>query len=311
MRQAFLETLQELAEQDSRIVFLTGDLGYTVVESFQQRFPNRFFNCGVAEQNMVGLATGLAEAGFLPFLYSIVTFAALRPYEFIRNGPVAQGLPVRIVAIGAGYDYGTAGFSHHGLEDAGVMRLQPGLTVIAPADDAQARAALRATWNDPGPVYFRLCKQAVPPLTELAGRFEVGRSFALRPGCDVVLVALGEMAAETLEASNLLAERGIAAGVVSVATLSPAPLSDLTEALAAAPAAVTVESHYIVGALGSLTAEIIAEKGLRCRLARCGARSRADGVTGGTAFLNHRAGLSAVRIAEAATHLIESVEAAP
>src|SRR5499426_12070 len=158
MRKAFTRTLVELAEADSRIMLLTGDLGYLALEPFIERFPGRFLNAGVAEQNMVGVATGLAEAGFLPFVYSIVTFATLRPYEFIRNGPVLHRLPVRIVGVGGGFEYGPQGTTHHGLEDVAVMRVQPGMTVIAPADHEQLATALRATWNLPGPVYYRIGK---------------------------------------------------------------------------------------------------------------------------------------------------------
>src|SRR5437667_55510 len=158
MRAAFVSTLTQLAEQNSQIVLLTGDLGFMALEPFRDRHPDRFFNVGVAEQNMLGLATGLAEAGFIPFVYSIVTFATLRPFEFIRNGPILHQLPVRVVGVGGGVEYGVAGITHHGLEDVGVMRLQPGLTVVAPADHLQARTALLATWDLPGPVYYRLGK---------------------------------------------------------------------------------------------------------------------------------------------------------
>src|SRR5215467_9943834 len=133
MRRAFVSTLVRLAEADRRILLLTGDLGFT-------------------EQNMLGIATGLADAGFLPFVYSIATFATLRPYEFIRNGPVLHRLPVRIVGIGGGFDYGPQGATHHGLEDLAVTRVQPGMTVIAPADHEQLVAALEATWDVAGPV---------------------------------------------------------------------------------------------------------------------------------------------------------------
>src|SRR3954468_8868154 len=150
--------MTELAAQDERILLLTGDLGFMALEPFSERHPKRFFNAGVAEQNMVGLATGLAAVGFIPFVYSIATFASLRPYEFIRNGPILHQLPVRIVGVGGGFEYGTAGPTHHGLEDIGVMRLQPGLTVVAPADHLQAREVFMQTWNLPGPVYYRIGK---------------------------------------------------------------------------------------------------------------------------------------------------------
>ena len=139
MRGAFVKTLTELAYDHPEIVLLTGDLGFMALEPFANAFPDRYYNVGVAEQNMVGIATGLAEAGFIPFVYSIVTFATLRPYEFIRNGPILHHLRVRIVGIGGGFEYGASGFSHHGLEDVGVMRVQPAISIIAPADAQQRR----------------------------------------------------------------------------------------------------------------------------------------------------------------------------
>src|SRR5687767_5357547 len=155
MRESFIDALSELASNDRRVLLLTADLGYTVLERFADRNPDQFFNVGVAEQNMVGLATGLAEAGFIPFVYSIATFATLRAYEFIRNGPVLHRLPVRIVGVGGGFEYGSAGATHYALEDVGALRMQPDLCLIAPADFEQADRALRATWNLSSPVYYR------------------------------------------------------------------------------------------------------------------------------------------------------------
>ena len=172
MRTTFVRALVEVAAKDDRVMLLTGDLGFTVVEPFAECFPDRFLNVGVAEQNMVGVATGLAEAGFVPFVYSIATFATLRPYEFIRNGPVLHGLPVRIVGVGGGFEYGTNGVSHYALEDIAVMRTQPGLTVIAPADFHQARSALLETIDLPGPIYFRLGKDESATVPGLDGRFD-------------------------------------------------------------------------------------------------------------------------------------------
>src|SRR5271154_5163695 len=146
MRGTFAKTLTELAGIEPRIFLLTGDLGYMALEPFAERYPDRFLNVGVAEQNMVGIATGLAEAGFIPVVYSIVTFASLRPYEFIRNGPILHQLPVRIAGVGGGCEYGHNGATHYGLEDVGVMRVQPGITVVAPGDAAQTRTALEKTY---------------------------------------------------------------------------------------------------------------------------------------------------------------------
>lgn len=301
MRGAFIETLVELAEADPRILLLTGDLGYTVLETFSKKFPERFFNVGVAEQNMVGLATGLSEAGFIPFLYSIVTFASLRPYEFIRNGPILHQLPVRIIAIGGGFEYGHAGPTHHGLEDIGVMRVQPGITVIAPADAAQTRSALLETWDIPGPVYYRLGKNDKLTIPELEGNFSLGRAQVVRQGEDLLFVAMGSIAAEVMEAAEKLeAAEGVRCTVLVVASLNPPPIEDLAAVLSRFSVALTVEVHYCVGGVGSLVSETIAERGIGCRVIRCGVRETPDGISGSQSYLRHRHGLSASKLVETA-----------
>jgi transketolase len=142
VRRAFVDTLCDLAAANERLLLLTGDLGYMAMEPFQERFGSRFINIGVTEQNMIGLATGLAEAAMIPYAYSIATFAALRPFEFIRNGPVLHQLPVRVVGMGAGFENGTAGSTHHAVEDVGVMRTLPGLTVVIPTSLATGEACV-------------------------------------------------------------------------------------------------------------------------------------------------------------------------
>ncbi len=291
MRRAFVQTLTELAAGDPRILLLTGDLGYMALEPFADTFPDRFFNVGVAEQNMVGVATGLAEAGYTPFVYSIATFASLRPYEFIRNGPVLHRLPVRVVGIGGGFDYGPQGTTHHGLEDVGVMRIQPGMTVVAPADHQQTARVVRALSDVPGPVYLRLGKDenAIPGLE---GRFELGRAQRVRAGTDVALIAMGGVATEAAAAAQLLEERGVSASVWIVASVQPAPVADLAEALADVPVALSVEAHYVNGGLGSLVAEVAAERRLGCRVVRCAVQRAPDGVCGGQRFLYDAHGVS-------------------
>ena len=213
MRAAFAKTLAELAERDERVVLMTGDLGFMALEPFSDRFPKRFFNVGVAEQNMVGLATGLAASGFLPFVYSIASFASLRGYEFLRNGPIAHRLPVRVIGVGGGFEYGSAGATHHGLEDVAVMRTQPGLTVIAPADHRQARNALAATWDQAGPVYYRIGKDDRTEVAGLEGRFELGRVALVGGGTDLLIVTMGSIAAIAVDAGEELERDGIAVTV--------------------------------------------------------------------------------------------------
>jgi transketolase len=300
VRASFIKALTTLAEQDSRILLLTGDLGYMAIEPFVNRFPDRFLNVGVAEQNMVGLATGLAESGFIPFVYSIVPFVTLRPYEFIRNGPIQHRLPVRIVGVGGGFEYGTNGLSHYGLEDVGVMRIQPGITVIAPADHQQAKAAILATWDLAGPIYYRLGKDDKAVIPGLNGRFELGKAELVGGGTELALLATGSVASEAVGAADILAKRGVACSVLIVSCLNPAPAEELARVLGQFPIALTVEAHYQVGGLGSLVAEVIAELNLDCRLVRCGVRTMPDGVTGSQRYLQHTYGLSREALVETA-----------
>ncbi|MGH2915582.1 MAG: transketolase family protein [Solirubrobacteraceae bacterium] len=298
MRRDFIGGLVDLARQDERIVLLTGDLGFAALEPFIEAFPARFFNAGVAEQNMIGMATGLAEAGFTPYVYSISTFASMRGYEFIRNGPVLHQLPVRVVGIGAGVDYGHNGITHYALEDVALMRVQPGLTIVTPAECAQVGPALRALQEQQGPVYIRLSKQdAMVP--GLDGRFAIGHAHELSEGEDVVLVALGTIAVSAVACAAMLAERGVSAGVVVVSCISPAPIADLVSALSGVPLAVSVEAHYVTGGLGSLVAETIAEQGLSCRLLRAGIGDVPRGVSGSQAYLHDQVGLTPERLTDA------------
>lgn len=305
MRSAFVRVLTELAETDLRIVLLTGDLGFMVVEPFAERFPERFFNAGVAEQNMIGLATGLAARGFVPYAYSIATFATMRGFEFIRNGPVLHDLPVRVVGVGGGFEYGPAGSTHHGMEDLALMRSQPGMTVVAPADWQQAATAVRATHPVPGPVYLRLGKDDRTVLPGLDGRFELGRADVLRSGRELALIGTGAITAAAVAAADKLSNAGIEATVVGVASLNPAPVEDLLAVLRGSRAAVTVEAHSVVGGLGSLVCEIVAEHGLSCRLVRRGIRHRHP-LEGSEAYLNGAHGLSPEGLAAAAVRALEA-----
>jgi transketolase len=300
MRSAFIKTLVEIAANDARVLLLTGDMGYMALEPFADLYPDRFYNVGVAEQNLIGLATGLAEAGYIPFVYSIVPFAVLRPYEFIRNGPIMHQFPVRIVGMGAGLDYSTNGVSHYGIEDVGVLRVQPGITIISPADYEQARNALLASWNLPGPVYYRLSKDDRTIVPGLEGKFGLGSVQIIREGSDVLMIVMGGIAFEAVLAAELLAVHGVSCTILVVASLNPAPIADLQKVLASFPVALTVEVHYVTGGLGSLVSEIIAESSLPCRLIRCGIRTHPTGITGSLNYMLQLHGLTGEQLAATA-----------
>lgn len=269
------------------------------LEPFSDAFAERFFNVGVAEQNMVGLATGLAEAGLVPFVYSIAPFATLRPYEFIRNGPLLHNLPVRVVGVGGGMEYGPNGLSHYALEDVAVMRAQPGMTVVCPADHMQARQAVLATADVPGPIYFRLGKDDNAVVPGLNGEFELGRIQRIRDGADAAIIAMGPIAGEALGAAELLAAQGLDCAVAVVASLNPPPSDDLELLLSRHRLAVTVEVHYPNGGLGSLVAEVVAERGMGVRLMRQCVRTTPDHLVGSQRYMERIHGLSAEQLAGA------------
>lgn len=304
MRGTFVQTLEVIAEEDPRVILITGDLGFMVVENFAERFPNRFINAGVAEQNMVGIATGMAEAGFIPFVYSIVTFASLRPYEFIRNGPILHRLPVRVVAVGGGFEYGHAGPTHWGLEDIATMRTQPDLTVLAPADFKQTRTMLRKTWDLPGPIYYRLGKDDKYEVAGLDGRFELARAQQIRRGNDLLWIVMGSVSREVVMAAELLSDAGISSEILAIASVNPAPTEDIAEACSRFPLVITVEAHFVAGGIGSLVSEIISENGIGCRVIRRAVKSFGNGYVGSESFLLDQHGLSSRSLFDTAKSLI-------
>ena len=225
MRLAFCRALLELAADDPRILLLTGDLGYTVLEPFAEKFPGRFFNAGVAEQNMVGMATGLAEAGFIPYLYSIATFASLRPYEFIRNGPAPPAL-ARTDCGGRGRIRIQSRWSHPS------RSRRPGDHAhsawpddrLRRRNNQQARSAALATAHLPGPVYYRLGKDDATIIPGLNGRFNIGDVQVIAEGHDLLLISTGAIAHEAAMAAKTLADQGISTTVAIVSSFHPAPV---------------------------------------------------------------------------------------
>lgn len=293
MRQSFIAELCALAEADNRIVLLTGDLGYMALEPFIEKFPDRFYNCGVAEQAMVGIATGLAEAGLIPCVYSIVNFATLRPYEFIRNGPALHKLPVRIVGVGGGVEYGHNGPTHYGLEDVGAMRLLPGLEIYCPADADQTRTIVKQTMLRPAPIYYRLGKDEKARVSGLNGQFELGRATRIATQGKVLLLSMGSVATEVQIACETLG-----CSHWTIANIAPPPTDDLKEAISQFELIVTVEGHRTTGGLGTIVAEHMASQPSQCRLIRLGLDGQMDGISGSQQWIQEQAGISAQKIVQ-------------
>jgi len=296
--------LCDLAAEDERIVLLTGDLGYMAMEPFRERFPTRFINVGVAEQNLIGIATGMAEAGLRPYVYSIAAFAALRPFEFIRNGPVMHNLPVRIVGMGGGFDYGHAGPTHYATEDVAVLRTLPGLAIVIPADSGQAATALKLTADLDRPVYYCLGRDDSQAVKDLDGRFEPARIQIVRAGADVALICMGSISVEVVAAAEELSGIGVEATVAIVSGFSPDPTGDISELLARFRCAVTVEAQASSGGLGAFVSTVIATEGMPCRLKMLAVCSSPDGTSGNQSERWRKYGLDRGSIVRSACSLM-------
>lgn len=290
MRMSFVQALCESAQRDGRVHLLTADLGYSVVEPFAQAFPRRFTNVGVAEQNLIGVAAGLALSGKVVFVYSIANFPTLRCLEQIRNDVCYHQADVKIVAVGGGLAYGAQGYTHHGVEDLAVMRALPGMTVVAPGDPIETRLATRALVRQPGPAYLRLGKAREPTVHAQPPRFRLGRAIVVRPGRDATLISTGTMLSACVSAASDLVATGLDVGVISMPTLKPLDERAIRRAARQTRAVVTVEEHSCVGGLGSAVADVLMTRGPRCRFSRIALPDEVPHEVGSQEYLRRRLG---------------------
>lgn len=299
MRNSFVDALHELAGKDSRINLVVGDLGFSVVEKFAQDYPAQFLNAGVAEQNMTGVAAGLAITGRIVFTYSIANFPTLRCLEQIRNDVCYHKANVKIVSVGAGVAYGSLGMSHHATEDMAVMRALPEMRVVAPADPVETILAARAIAETEGPFYLRLGKAGEAVIHPGKIDFKLGRAIQLRPGKDAAIIACGSVLQVCVKAAEILAAEGISARVLSMHTIKPIDREAVLSAATETRAIVTVEEHNVVGGLGSAVAEVLSESRAHPPLCRIGVPDIFCRRAGSQAFLREECGITADAIAKA------------
>ena len=261
-RESYGEELVKLGAEHEEIVVLDADLAEaTRSGEFQKAFPDRFIDCGIAEENMMGVAAGLAAAGKVPFASSFAMFAVGRAYEQIRNSIGYPHLNVKIGASHAGISVGEDGATHQCIEDIALMRMIPGMVVINPSDYIEAKAAVRAAYEHDGPVYMRFGRLAVPVLnTDPDYKFELGKGVVLREGKDLTIIASGLPVYNCLEAAQRLAQDGIDAQVINIHTIKPIDEDLIVEAAKATGKIVTVEEHSVIGGLGSAVCDVLAEK---------------------------------------------------
>ena len=271
-RESYGATLAELASEYPNLVVLDADLaGATKTANFKKVCPERFIDCGIAEGNMMGVAAGLAAAGMIPFASSFAMFAAGRAFEQVRNSIGYPHLNVKIGATHAGISVGEDGATHQCCEDLALMRSIPGMVVINPADDVEARAAVRAAVEYVGPVYLRFGRMAVPVFNDPENyHFELGKGIVLREGKDVTVVATGLMVAEAIEAGKLLEEKGIDARIINIHTIKPLDEELICKAAAETGKIITVEEHSVIGGLGDAVCAAICENGLNCKVVKMG-----------------------------------------
>ena len=260
MRTAFIQSLTEAAAKDSRIMLLVGDLGFGVVNDFAKRFPKQFLNVGVAEQNMAGIAAGLAMSGYIVFTYSIANFPILRCLEQIRNDICYHEANVISVSVGSGYCYGALGMTHHGTEDIAIMRSLPGMSVISPGDPVEAKAATEYLAQGIGPAFLRLGRAGEPVVHEQGIDWQFGKAVKVLQGHDIAIIATGSMLKRAVDAASILKQKGIEATVISMHTIKPLDVEAILEVIDIVPMVFTLEEHSILGGLGGAVAEIIAEQ---------------------------------------------------
>jgi len=261
-REAYGKALVELGKENKNIVVLDADLSKsTKTADFAKVFPERFFNVGIAEADLIGTAAGLATCGKIPFASTFAMFAAGRAFEQIRNSVCYPKLNVKIAATHAGLTVGEDGASHQSVEDIALMRSIPNMTVICPADDVETMAAVKAASEYNGPVYIRLGRSSVPTINDRPEyKFEIGKAVLLREGKDVSIFATGIMVSEALKAAEELQKEGIEAEVINIHTIKPIDEEAVVNSVKKTKAAVTCEEHNIIGGLGSAVCEVLAEK---------------------------------------------------
>ncbi len=309
MRTTFAKTLTAMAKSDPTIWLLTGDLGFTVLEDFRDSLPTQYLNAGVAEQNMVTVAAGLAMTGKKVFVYSIAPFAVFRCFEQIRNDVCYHELPVCIVGVGSGYSYGHMGSTHHAIEDIGALRSLPNMKVICPGDPFEVEGALHEILRVGGPCYLRLAKAGEPKLHDPASfSFTLGRAIEMQSGNDLTIVATGNMLETAKQTAELLKGKNLRPRLLSMHTVKPIDTEALRRAAEETPLIVTIEEHVPMGGLGGAVAEVLAGHHKRPFHLICSAPDHFADTTGSQQYFRKIAGLIPETIAARILSALQSTQ---
>jgi len=292
MRNAFAQEIVQLAERDSRIVLLSGDIGNRLFEPFKTRFPSRFFNCGVAEANMASMAAGMAMCGLRPVTYTITPFNTTRCLEQIRNDICYHNVPVVIVGTGAGLSYASLGCTHHSCEDISFLKSMPNMTVLCPGDAMELKSLLRGAFNLIGPVYMRIGKTNEPVMHPEIPKLTIGKGYTMQPGHDLCIISTGNMLPIAVDVAKILKKCDQEAEVISMHTVKPLDV-DLLETLCQRFSyIVSIEEHSLIGGLGSYIAEWMIDQEVdSTTLIRFGTQDLFPHAVGSQSYMRERFGL--------------------
>jgi transketolase len=298
MRNAFADEVTKLGAEDSRVVLLSGDIGNKLFDKFKDNAKGRFFNCGVAEANMMGVAAGMALNGLRPIVYTITPFTTTRCFEQIRVDACYHGAPVIIIGTGSGLSYAELGPTHHSLEDLAILRTLPGMTVLAPCDEVELRALLRGALELNGPVYMRIGKKGEPVLHAKGTSVRIGKAVTLREGTEACIIGAGTILSEVIKAADDLAKEGIRARIESFHTVKPLDEERLAEVFGRYPLIAVAEEHGLLGGLGGSIAEWrVRQDGRLARMMAFGAEDSFLHEIGSQDYARRRYGIDARTIA--------------
>ena len=284
LRTAFIDTLRELARIDDRIFLLTADMGYSVFETFRDEFPDRFLNTGIAEQNTIGIAAGLASRGKIVFVYSIIPFVTMRCFEQVRLDLAYNFMNVKLVGVGAGLTYGPLGSSHHALEDIAIMRSLPDMTVLCPGDPIETRELIKRSFEYEGPVYIRLGKNGEPKIHPDETRIEIGKSITVLKGNDLALITTSNMLETGKKWVEEWKQDGVNVSLISMPSLKPFDSSTVKNLIDKEIPIITLEEHSVIGGLGSIISQVIATTGKPVKFQQIGINDKFSHVVGGHEF---------------------------
>ncbi len=273
MRNAFVEELTQLAQEDSEVIAMLADNGIIVFDDYKERFPKQFVNVGIAESNLISMASGMASSGLKPFVYTITPFLAMRPFEFIRNDVCYQNTNVRLIGIGAGFAYSTLGPTHHAIEDIALMNVLPNLTIFSPADPIETKKATRAMHELDAPSYLRIGTGRNPQVYKDENyEFEVGKGVVLNEGADITIVATGTILALLQEVVAEL--EAVSIELINIHTIKPFDSELVLKSAKKTTRVLSVEEHFVIGGLGSIVGDTLAENSVNCKFKKLGVKDK-------------------------------------